>query len=141
MKLHSVLKQYLTLKKSLGFRFHTESQILGAFGSAMGKVSLGRIKPAAGRAFLGGQGRVTRNWSRKWEALRGFYRFALNRGLVSRFPVPARPPKLDFIFTAHIDTEQELQRLLQAVTPEVTAGLSPRPYAPCSFFSTEWACA
>jgi site-specific recombinase XerD len=126
MKLQSALKQYLTLKKSLGFRFHTEGQILGAFGRAMGKVSLGRIKPAAVRAFLDGQGRVTRNWSRKWEALRGFYRFALNRGLVTRVPLPTRPPKVDLVFTPHIYTQQELERLLQAVTPEVTAGLSPQ---------------
>src|ERR1022692_2758791 len=125
MKLQPTLMQYLTLKKSLGFRFHAESQILGAFGKKMGKVDLGQVKPVAVRAFLDGDGRVTRNWSRKWEALRGFYRFALDRGLVSRVPLLARPPKVDFVFTPYIYTQQELRRLLQAITPEVTAGLSP----------------
>jgi site-specific recombinase XerD len=126
MKLQPTLMQYLTLKKSLGFRFHAESQILGAFGKKMGKVDLGQVKPVAVRAFLDGDGRVTRNWSRKWEALRGFYRFALDRGLVSRTPLPARPPKVDFVFTPYIYSQKELQRLLQAITPEVTAGLSPQ---------------
>ena len=125
MKLSQALRQYLTLKKSLGFRFHTESQILGSFRQAMGPMSLGQVKPAAVRAFLDGQGPVTRNWSRKWEALRGFYRFALGRGWVSRMPLPARVPKADFVFTPYIYTTPELRRLLQAITPEVTAGLSP----------------
>ena len=126
MKLRPALRQYLTLKKSLGFRFCTESQILEAFSKAMGKVDLGQVKPVAVRAFFDCRGRVTRNWSRKWEALRGFYRFALDRGLVSRVPLPARPPKVDFVFTPYIYTQQELRRLLQAITPEVTAGLSPQ---------------
>jgi site-specific recombinase XerD len=119
--------QYLTLKKSLGFRFHTESQILGAFSKALGKVELSQVKPAVVRAFLDGPGRgVTRNWSRKWEALRGFYRFALDRGLVSQVPLPNRPPKVDFVFAPYIYTQQELRRLLQAITPDVTARLSPQ---------------
>src|ERR1035441_3465636 len=104
MKLRPALRQYLTLKKSLGFRFCTESQILEAFSKAMGKVDLGQVKPVAVRAFFDCRGRVTRNWSRKWEALRGFYRFALDRGLVSRVPLPARPPKVDFVFTPYIYT-------------------------------------
>jgi site-specific recombinase XerD len=126
MKLQAALMQYLTLKKSLGFRFHAESQILAAFSQTMGKVDLSQVKPVVVRAYLDGPGQVTRNWSRKWEALRGFYRFALDRGLVSQVPLPNRPPKLDFVFTPYIYTQQELRRLLQAITPELTARLSPQ---------------
>src|SRR5207253_139959 len=78
------------------------------------------------RAFLDGRGPVTRNWSRKWVALRGFYDFAVARGLLRRPPLPAKAPKVEVMFTPHIYTQQELQRLLQAITPEATGHLSPQ---------------
>jgi integrase len=125
MKLPQAVEQYITLKQSLGFRFHTESQILKAFSKAMGKSSLGQIKPKAVRALLDGHGPVTQNWSRKWVALRGFYDFVIARGLVRRSPLPAAAPKVAVMFTPYIYTQQELQHLLQAITPEATGALSP----------------
>lgn len=126
MKLHRAVEQYIALKQSLGFRFHTESVILSAFSKAMGKVSLGQVKPRAVRAYLDGKGPVTRHWHRKWETLRPFYGFAMTRGLVRRSPLPARAPKLDITFTAYIYTQEELKALLQAITPKRTGGLSPQ---------------
>jgi len=126
MKLQPAMEQYVTLKQSLGFRFHTENQILKAFSKAMGKSSLGQIKPTVVRAFLDGEAAVTKNWSRKWVALRGFYDFAIARGFVRRSPLPSEAPKVAVTFTPYIYTQQELQRLLQAITPEATAALSPQ---------------
>jgi len=124
MKLRQAVEQYLSLKRSLGFPFHTESQILKAFSRAMKRSTLGQIQPKAVRVFLDGRGPVTRNWSRKWVALRGFYDFALARGLARRSPLPAEAPKVEVIFAPYIYTQQELQRLLQAITPEATGRLS-----------------
>ena len=124
MTLHKAVKQYIALKRSLGFRFHADSVILTAFSKAMGKVSLGQVNPEAVRAYLDGKGPVSRHWHRKWEALRPFYRFAVARGLVRRAPLPAYAPKLDTTFTAYIYTRAELQALLQAITPERTGWLS-----------------
>lgn len=124
MTLHKAVEQYIALKRSLGFRFHADSAILTAFSKAMGKVSLGQVKPKAVRAYLDGNGPVTRHWHRKWEALRPFYRFAVARGLVRRPPLPAQAPKLDTTFTAYIYTREELRALLQAITPERTGGLA-----------------
>jgi integrase/recombinase XerD len=126
MKLRQAVEQYITLKQSLGFRFHTEKQILKAFGQAMVKSSLGQIQPKAVRVFLDGRGPITRNWIRKWIALRGFYDFAIARGLARRSPLPAEAPKVAVMFTPYIYTQQELQRLLQAITPEATGRLSPQ---------------
>ena len=126
MTLRKAVEQYTTLKQSLGFRFRSDGVILTAFSKAMGKVSLGQVKPRAVRAYLDGKGPVTRNWHRKWEALRPFYRFAVARGLARRSPLPIQAPKLDTTFTAYIYTQEELRALLQAITPERMGGLSPQ---------------
>jgi integrase len=125
MKLSQAVEHYISLKQSLGFRFATDSQILKAFGQAMGKVRVGQVKPTSVRAYLDGSGPVTRNWERKWVALRGFYVFAVARGLVRRSPVPAWVPKVARTFTPYIYSTEELRRLLQAIPPERAAkGLS-----------------
>jgi len=125
MKLVQAVAQYITLKQSLGFRFQTERIILNAFCRAMGKVRVGQVTPVAVRAFLDGDGPVTQHWSRQWHALRGFYGFALSRGLARRSPLPAQAPKVAVVFTPYIYSLPELQRLLQAITPERTLSLSP----------------
>jgi integrase/recombinase XerD len=126
MKLHKAVEQYIALKQSLGFRFQSQSVILAAFSKAMGKVSLGQVKPRAVRAYLDGSGPVTRHWHYKWQTLRPFYRFAMARGWVRRSPLPVEVPKLDITFTAYIYTQTELRALLKAITPERTGGLSPQ---------------
>ena len=126
MKLRQVIEQYITLKQSLGFRFRTERRILQGFGQAMGKITLGQVRPVAVRTYLDGRGPVTTYWTRKWGALRGLYRFALARGLARRCPLPLSAPKVAVPFTPYIYSQPELRRLLQAVTPERTKGLSPQ---------------
>lgn len=126
MKLHQVIEQYLTLKQSLGFRFQTETRILKGFGKAMGNARLSQVSPVAVRTYLNGHGPVTPYWLRKWGVLRGLYGFALARGLARRSPLPLSAPKVAVNFTAYIYSQPELQRLLQAVTPERTKGLSPQ---------------
>jgi site-specific recombinase XerD len=126
MNLRQAIEQYLALKESLGFRFHTERRILQAFRQRMKEATLARIQPKAVQAFLDGNGPVTRYWERKWVALRGFYQFALARGLTRRSPLPVRAPKVAIPFTPHIYTREELQRLLQSITPEITGHLAPQ---------------
>ena len=122
MKLCHVIEQYVTLKQSLGFRFRTERRILRGFGQALGKITLGQVSPAAVRTYLDGPGPVTSYWMRKWGTLRGLYRFALAR----RCPLPLSAPKVAVLFTPYIYSQPELRRLLQAITPERTKGLSPQ---------------
>ncbi len=125
MKLQPAVAHYLRQKQSLGFRYRSESKILRAFERAMGKIPVGQVNPKAVRAFLDGQGPITRNWICKWTALRGFYEFALARGWVRRSPLPHRAPKVVANFTPYIYTVPELRRLLQAATSERTKGVSP----------------
>jgi integrase/recombinase XerD len=125
MKLSQAIEHYISLKQSLGFRFATDSRILKAFSQAMGKVSVGQVEPTSVRVYLDGNGPVTRNWERKWVALRGFYDFVLARSLIRRSPVPTWAPKVAQTFTPHVYSLEELRRLLRAI-PRVTAtkGLS-----------------
>jgi len=74
MKLRHLIKQYVTLKLSLGFRFRTEQRVLKGFDQAMGRITLGQVRPAAVRTYLDGSGPVTLYWLRKWGVLRGLYR-------------------------------------------------------------------
>src|ERR1035438_8622466 len=127
MKLRQAVEHYIRLKQSLGFRFATDSQILKAFSQAMGQVRVGQVKPTSVRAYLDGSGPVTRNWERKWVALRGFYVFASARGLVRRSPVPAWAPKVARTFTPHLYSMEELRRLLQAIPPERAGQGLPAP--------------
>jgi site-specific recombinase XerD len=57
---------------------------------------------------------VTRYWHRKYEALTGFYRFALGRGYVALSPLPKTVPKRPEPFRPYIFPEQELRRLFKA---------------------------
>jgi len=124
MKLHPVIEQYISLKKSLGFRFDTSRRVLMAFSRAMGDVGLGDIKPPAVRGFLDGHGPVTTFWPLKWRILRGFYRFAQARGFAHRSPLPTQAPKVTTSFTPYIYTQQDLRNLLRAINPKRAAGLS-----------------
>ena len=126
MKLPTPLEQYIILKMSLGFRFETARRILMAFSRALGEVNLAEVEPTAVRAYLDGDGPVTRTWALKWRTLRCFYRFAQARGLARRSPLPHRPPKVTTSFTPYIYTDQELRQLLEAITPKRAAGLTPR---------------
>ena len=125
MKLSQAVEHYISLKQSLGFRFATDSRILKAFSQAMGQVRVGQVKPTSVRVYLDGSGPVTRNWERKWVALRGFYDYVLARGLVRRSPVPTWAPKVAQTFTPHVYLLEELRRLLRAIPRETaTQGLS-----------------
>jgi integrase/recombinase XerD len=124
MRLSQAVEQYLMLKRSLGFRYRSESKVLKAFSRTMGRISADQVKPKAVRAFLDGRGMVTRNWICKWTALRVFYRFAIARGLACRSPLPEHAPKVGQTFTPYIYSQHELQRLLGAIKPERTKCLS-----------------
>jgi integrase len=114
MKLAQVVHDYIALKQSLGFRFHTEATILKAFCNALGEVAIVAVEPHRVSSYLAGSGPVTRHWHRKYEALSGFYRFALGRGYLLHSPLPATVPKRPQPFRPYIYTQKELRDILKA---------------------------
>ena len=113
MNLAQVVHDYVSLKQSMGSRFRTEATILKAFCKAVGDIAITDVEPRQVTSYLAGSGPVTRYWHRKYEALTGFYRFALGRGYVALSPLPKTVPKRPEPFRPHIFPEQELRRLFK----------------------------
>jgi integrase len=121
MKLAQAVNDYIGLKQSLGCRFHTEATILKAFCNAFGEVAIVDVEPHRVTSYLAGNGPVTRYWHRKYEALSGFYRFALGRGYVLHSPLPTTVPKRPQAFRPYIYSQEELRDLLKAASEYETA--------------------
>ena len=124
MKLAQAVSAYVAYKQSLGMRFATEARALKSFSRALGDVDLDRIEPEQVRAFLDGTGPMTRFWSRKLDALRGFYRFALARRYTPRSPLPTNVPRCPQAFVPYIYSEEEIKRLLAAAASRERCNLS-----------------
>jgi site-specific recombinase XerD len=74
------------------------------------------VQPDQVKTFLDGTRPLSSYWYRKQSILRGFYRYALTRGLVASSPVPTQAPKRPPAITPYIYTHDELHRLLEATT-------------------------
>lgn len=112
MRLSTAVQRYLDYKHGLGMKFHTEGFIFAAFCRELGAVDVAHVKPARVWRFLCPTGRQTRGSEIKYFALRGFYKFAMARGYVSRSPLPARLTILPQVLVPHIYSRDELARLL-----------------------------
>ena len=86
MKVEQAVATYVAYKQSLGMRFSTEARTLKSFSKSVGNVDLDRVGSRQVRIFLDGNGPMTRFWHRKFDALRGFYRFCLARGYCHHVP-------------------------------------------------------
>ena len=114
MKLAQAVHDYIALKQSLGSRFYTEATVLKAFCKALGEVAIVDVESHRVANYLAGSGPVTRHWHRKYEALSGFYRFALARGYVRHSPLPTTVPKPPQAFQPYIYSEAEIRDILKA---------------------------
>lgn len=113
MKIIQLTTQYITLKQSMGMRFRAESVILKAFCRAMGDIDIAQITPNSAKDYLNGTGPITTFWHRKFEALCGFYRFAISRGYISSSPLPTIIPKRPGPFQPYIYTHDQFCRLIE----------------------------
>jgi len=114
MNLREAVDQYVTYKRSMGMRFATETRTLKSFCRTMGTVSLAQVEASAVYEYIAGGGAVTRFWHRKYEVLRGFYRFALGRGYTATAPLPKLVPKPPEAFVPYIFSPEQIGRLLSA---------------------------
>ena len=115
MRLDAMITKYIIYRQALGERFHTNAQALKSFCRAIGgEMELADIRPEQVNDFLNGTGPITASWHVKYNALFGFYRYALSRGLVGLSPLPTVKPQRPPSFVAYIYTHEELRRLLAA---------------------------
>jgi integrase/recombinase XerD len=114
MNLQQLIERYIAYRQSLGEQFKANACILRVFGRSAGShAAIGDVRPEQVSAFLAGHGPVTRYWFAKYDALRGFYSYAVSRGYDATSPLPTRRPKRPQPFVPYIYSHEELRRLLE----------------------------
>jgi site-specific recombinase XerD len=115
MKLNELIAQYVAFRKSMGEDFDSAESLLKTFCRRMGEdIDLADVNAQHVQAFLVGTGTLSGYWRRKYDLLRGLYRYALSRGFVEHVPLPSTVPQTPR-FVPYIYTEDELRRLLHCI--------------------------
>lgn len=115
MNLQMICQQYAVFRKTLGECFVTNGSTLKAFCRAMGPgIDIAEVSPKKVNAFLVGKGPLTTSWHVRYNALVGFYRYAISRGFVTTAPLPLTIPKIPTTFQPYIYSLNELRRILDA---------------------------
>lgn len=116
MKLQAICERYAAFRKTLGERFETNGRQLKAFCRAMGlNIDIANVTPEKVNTFLLGKGPLTTSWYVRHNALLGFYRYAISRGLVTTSPLPLAIPKQPPAFQPYIYSPVELRRILDLI--------------------------
>jgi len=115
MKLATLIDSYISFKRNVGMRFNAENRALRAFSKALGDVDITEVERKQVLRYINGQGPVTFFWHRKYEALTGFYRFAIARGYIAESPLPTVIPKRPKAFVPYIYSSEEMRALLGGV--------------------------
>lgn len=113
MRLSTAVQTYVDYKRGLGMKFLSERGIFAAFCLALGEIDLVCVTSARVWRFLCPRGHQTRGSEIKYFALRGFYKFAMARGYVSRSPLPPRLTILPQVLVPYIYSRDELARVLR----------------------------
>jgi site-specific recombinase XerD len=117
MQLDAAITQYIVYRQALGERFHVNANILKSFCRAVGgETPIIEIPSDHVNEFLNGTGPITASWHVRYNALLGFYNYALSHGLVANSPLPTVKPKRPQSFVPYIYTHEELRRLLAATS-------------------------
>ena len=114
MKLHDLVEAYIGYKRSLGLRFVSDAAVLRSFCRTLGEITVNDVTADAVLAFIAGTGPVTSRWRLKFTILRGLYRYALERDIVTASPLPTQQPERPPPLTPYIYSVGELKRLLAA---------------------------
>lgn len=113
MNLQKLIERYIAYRQSFGEQFKANACILRVFGRSIGsRAKIGDVRPKQVSAFLAGHGPITRYWFAKYDALRGFNRYAVSRGHVATLPLPTLLPQRPPPFVPYIYSREELRRLL-----------------------------
>jgi integrase/recombinase XerD len=116
MTLKEIVVQYVAFRKSMGDDFTSAESLLKTFCRRMGEnIKLADVTAEQVQAFIAGTGAVSGYGRRKYDVLRGLYRYAISRGFIDHAPLPrtaVQAPR----FKPYIYTEDELHRLLNGIT-------------------------
>lgn len=115
MQLDTVITNYVAYRRALGECFKTQAKWLKSFSRIIGgETEVTDILPEQVHTFINGTGPITLTWHSKYDALAGFYRYALSRGIATTSPLPTIKPQRTKTFVPYIYTREELSRLFAA---------------------------
>lgn len=116
MNINDLVTRYVAFRQTLGERFKSNEGILRRFCRAVGpQTRVTRIQVKAVAAFLASTETNTNTWLRRYQVLKGFFRFAISRGHMDKAPLPTVVPKPSPPFVPYIYSRDELRRLLDAI--------------------------
>jgi site-specific recombinase XerD len=116
MNIEELVTHYIAFRRTLGEKCKTNESILRSFCRRVGpQTSIAHIGAEVVAAFLNGGGSVTSGWFKKYQALNGFFRFAIGRGHLGEAPLPKILPKPPPAFVPYIYSRDEIRRLLDAI--------------------------
>jgi integrase/recombinase XerD len=116
MNIKHLVTQYVAFRRALGEQCKTREIHLRAFCRVIGpRTPIKRIRLKDVNAFLAGTGPFTNTWFSKYTALKGAFRFAINRGKLATAPLPTDLPKPLPTVTPYIYSREEIRRLLDAI--------------------------
>lgn len=115
MTLGELINEYVTYKRSLGMSYRTPAVRLNAFLAEIGDVEPDAITPEQVLQHLNGKmGPTTSLWFSKYQTLRPFFRYAIDRNHLKSCPLPKTLPRMPPKFRPYIYTVAEVKRLLDA---------------------------
>jgi integrase/recombinase XerD len=116
MNVDELVTHYIAFRRTLGEKCVTNESILRTFCRRIGQQTvITDIGAEVVAAFLNGSVSVTSGWFNKYQALKGFFRFAISRGHLTEAPLPKLLPKPPPPFVPYIYTRDEIRRLLDAI--------------------------
>jgi integrase/recombinase XerD len=116
MNLDELVTHYIAFRRTLGARYGSQAGMLQSFCRVVGpQMPIANIGAEVVATFLKGSGAVTSTWFKKYEALNGFFHFAISRGHLAAAPLPKVIPKPPAPFVPYIYTPHEVRRLLDAI--------------------------
>mgnify|MGYP001235092714 CR=1 FL=1 len=121
MMLCEVIEQYILWRRAHGAKFTTGANLLRHFlRYTDGDAACDVVTTTQVLAFLAGKGPLARHRENKYYALAGLWRHAVSRGHATRSPLPNSEPKSPPRKPPYIYSHDELRRLLDPMTVEIS---------------------
>ena len=115
MTLREAIDQYIAWQRARGARFVSSAYALRRYSRRVGDaIGSDEVRSAQARAFLDDGATSASNRAFLHSALKGFYRYAIARGLATHSPLPPQPPQASPRSTPYNYSHDELRRLLDA---------------------------
>lgn len=121
MILREAIERYILWRRAHGAKYTTAANLLRRFlDHADGDAACDAVTTRQILAYLAGEGPPTRHRENRYYALAGFWRHAISRGHVTRWPMPDDAPRSPVRTPPYIYSRDELARLFDPATVETS---------------------